>query len=136
MLIRGSAPLCPASEIRLGADHARLGVGSTPTSYPRAIDQSAQGLAATGIRARAGRYRVRVLRRTVTEETCLATRRPDIAAEWHAERSGSVRPDQVTWRTNRKFWWQCAKSKWHLFEAQVAQRTRGSEHGPRRITGG
>ncbi len=35
----------------------------------------------------------------------LATKRPDLAAEWHPTKNGDLTPDQVTANSNKKVWW-------------------------------
>ena len=54
----------------------------------------------------------------------LATRFPDVAAEW-SPRNGSLTPDQVSYGSIRKVWWICPKG--HEYETLIASRTAG--HG-------
>ena len=54
-------------------------------------------------------------------ETDLATRRPDIAKEWHPTKNGDLTPDQVTFGSGRKVWWVCGHG--HGWEARVCSRT-------------
>ena len=51
----------------------------------------------------------------------LATRSPDIAAQWHPTRNGDLRPDQVSAGMNAKVWWRCDLG--HEWEAVVNSRT-------------
>jgi len=51
----------------------------------------------------------------------LATRFPDIAAQWHPTRNGDLRPDQVSAGTDAKVWWWCEQG--HVWEAVVGSRT-------------
>ena len=37
----------------------------------------------------------------------LATRRPDIAEQWHPARNGELTPQDVTEGSNRRAWWMC-----------------------------
>lgn len=37
----------------------------------------------------------------------LATKRPDLAAEWDYEKNGNVTPDMITLFSNKKRWWTC-----------------------------
>jgi len=53
-------------------------------------------------------------------ENDLATRVPNLAAEWDAERNGSLKPNQVTSFSNRRVWWQCALG--HEWQAVIAAR--------------
>lgn len=54
-------------------------------------------------------------------ENDLATLFPDIAAQWDAERNGSLRPDQVTSFSNRKVWWLCPEG--HVWRTAISNRT-------------
>ena len=47
----------------------------------------------------------------------LATRFPDVAAEW-SPRNGSLTPDQVSYGSIRKVWWICPKG--HEYETLIA----------------
>jgi len=51
----------------------------------------------------------------------LATRFPDIAAQWHPTRNGDLRPDRVATGSNRRVWWRCAEG--HEWQAKVGDRT-------------
>ena len=58
-------------------------------------------------------------------ENDLATRFPEIAAQWHPDRNGALTPREVTPYANRKVWWRCEKG--HSYQAAVGARTmRGS----------
>jgi len=48
---------------------------------------------------------------------------PTLAAQWHPQRNGDQRPDQVMSGTRKKFWWLCEKG--HEWEATVKSRTEG-----------
>ncbi len=52
----------------------------------------------------------------------LATKFPEIAAQWDYEKNGSLTPDSVTSGSNRKVWWQCniCNQSW---EAKITHRT-------------
>ena len=50
----------------------------------------------------------------------LASRHPEIAAEWNTERNGSLMPEQVTPNSNRKAQWICALG--HRYAATVSSR--------------
>lgn len=56
----------------------------------------------------------------------LATRYPDLAAQWDTERNGDLVPWAVTVSSNRRVWWRCPQS--HSYQAPVAART-GRETG-------
>jgi hypothetical protein len=46
---------------------------------------------------------------------------PEIAAEWHPIKNGSLLPNQVIKGSNKKYWWSCQKG--HEWEAKVSSRT-------------
>ena len=54
----------------------------------------------------------------------LATRDPVLAAQWHPEKNGSLKPSDVAPGSNRKVWWKgpCG----HEWEALVLGRSRGN----------
>ena len=54
----------------------------------------------------------------------LATKNPELAAEWHPTKNGDLRPTDVTACTHRKVWWlgECG----HEWEADVGSRNSGS----------
>ena len=51
----------------------------------------------------------------------LASRFPSLAREWHPFKNGALTPQQVTFGTKRKVWWQCEKG--HSWSASVQSRT-------------
>lgn len=57
----------------------------------------------------------------------LKSRFPAIAAEWHPEFNGDLTPDQVTYGSNRKVWWQCSAG--HVWQARISSRTGPSKSG-------
>jgi len=89
-----------------------------------------------------------------TAENCLATRCPDIAAEWHPTRNRKLwddwlpremktsysgkrppknrklTPYDVTYASSQRVWWQCKQNKTHEWETQVAQRTTSASGCP------
>lgn len=54
----------------------------------------------------------------------LASQNPVLAAQWDAERNGTLTPQQVTLTSNRKAWWICVKG--HSFQAVIASRANGT----------
>jgi hypothetical protein len=54
----------------------------------------------------------------------LATRHPDIAAQWHPTRNGELTPHQVPFGARRNVWWRCARG--HEWRAMVFKRSAGS----------
>jgi hypothetical protein len=63
----------------------------------------------------------------LTSKTSLRARFPKIAAQWHIVKNGELRPEDVTYRSRRKVWWQCSVHASHAWPAMVYDRTlRGS----------
>lgn len=50
----------------------------------------------------------------------LATRRPDIAAEWHPTKNGDIKPTDVAMQSNKRFWWMCSRG--HEWQATLNNR--------------
>jgi superfamily II DNA or RNA helicase len=61
--------------------------------------------------------------RQVSVTNSLATRFPEIAAEWHSTKNGTLSPANVVARTHVKVWWQCPKAEDHEWRATIANRT-------------
>ena len=51
----------------------------------------------------------------------IASRFPDIAAQWHPTRNGHLAPDQLSAGSNGRVWWRCAEG--HEWETRVNNRT-------------
>ena len=51
----------------------------------------------------------------------LATRYPDVAAEWHPTKNADTTPYEVSSASNRKVWWICRKG--HEWQAKIGSRT-------------
>lgn len=54
-------------------------------------------------------------------ENSLAAVRPQIAAEWHPEKNGTLMPENVTAGSNKSVWWKCAKG--HEWKARICSRS-------------
>lgn len=52
----------------------------------------------------------------------LATKRPDLAAQWNQARNGTLTPDQVLAGSETKVWWVCPSG--HEFERRISNRCR------------
>lgn len=63
-------------------------------------------------------------KRAIPGETDLATLRPDLTAEWHPVKNGTLTPNQVTRGSNKKVFWRCSFG--HEWQAAVCSRTKGS----------
>jgi len=61
-------------------------------------------------------------------ENSLAAKFPEIAKEWHPTKNGTLTPDHVKAKSNKKYWFKCSKG--HVWLANVSNRTssfRGSD---------
>ncbi len=56
--------------------------------------------------------------------TSLARLAPEVAAEWHPTRNGTLTPCDVTARGDRVVWWQCRKDAEHEWQSSIGNRTR------------
>lgn len=64
----------------------------------------------------------------ITGKTDLATKFPEIAAEWHPTRNGDLTPDKVAAHGQKKVWWICPKG--HEYEMVIYYRTTGGSNCP------
>ena len=53
----------------------------------------------------------------ITSENCLASLYPEIAAQWHPEKNGSLTPETVRVETTLRPWWKCEKG--HEWQADM-----------------
>ncbi|MDA8609944.1 zinc-ribbon domain-containing protein [Euryarchaeota archaeon] len=53
----------------------------------------------------------------------LATKFPEIAAEWHPTLNGDLTPEQVIFGTQKKYWWQCKNDPTHVWKTDPSHRT-------------
>jgi hypothetical protein len=60
--------------------------------------------------------------RTRATSTTLAIAAPAVAAQWHPTKNGDVTPADVTYRTQKKYWWKCDAGQDHEWEARVSSR--------------
>lgn len=51
----------------------------------------------------------------------LASKRPDLAAQWHPKNNGALTPGEITAGTQRPVWWLCRHG--HSWQSSVASRT-------------
>ena len=54
----------------------------------------------------------------------LAFLEPEIAAEWHLEKNGELKPTDVTSGSDYMVWWKCIKG--HIWQSKVITRTLGN----------
>lgn len=67
-------------------------------------------------------------KRLLTGVNDLQTKYPDIAAQWHPTRNGSLTPDKALSGTNKKVWWRCEHE--HEWEATINSRTNNKSGCP------
>jgi DNA-directed RNA polymerase subunit RPC12/RpoP len=60
----------------------------------------------------------------VGQGNSLADRYPDLAADWHPNRNGDLRPQDVSPGSGQKPWWQCSAG--HEWQATIGSRTAGT----------
>jgi hypothetical protein len=47
----------------------------------------------------------------------LFERRPDLLSEWHPAKNGDIRPEDISFGSGRKIWWQCSQGhEWQAVE--------------------
>ena len=61
----------------------------------------------------------------VSVTNSLASRFPDIAAEWHSKGNGSLSPDKVVAGSNKPCWWKCTEAPDHEWQATPNERVSG-----------
>ena len=54
----------------------------------------------------------------------LSTIKPELATEWHMTKNGELKPQNITSRSEKKVWWQCAKG--HEWKARIVNRFHGN----------
>ncbi len=62
----------------------------------------------------------------IVVSNCLATLCPEIAAEWHPTKNGTLTPQEVGVGSKRKVWWQCKKGPDHEWQARIDSRVAGN----------
>ncbi len=62
-------------------------------------------------------------RRPIPGENDLAHRHPELVAQWHPTKNGSLRPDQILPGSQQRAWWICEKG--HVWSATVKSRVSG-----------
>ena len=59
----------------------------------------------------------------VTRETALATRFPELVAEWDQRRNRGVTPQEVAARSHLRVWWRSSRDLTHRWQTRVVDRT-------------
>ena len=62
-------------------------------------------------------------KRAIPGKTDLATVNPKLAAQWHPNKNGMLKPTDVTEKSNKRVWWLCEKG--HEWEAVIGSRSKG-----------
>jgi hypothetical protein len=60
----------------------------------------------------------------VVLSNCLMTTHPDLAAQWHQTKNGSLIPRDVVAGSAKNVWWQCSVASDHEWTASLVNRTR------------
>ena len=63
----------------------------------------------------------------VSPENSLTTKFPNIAAQWHPTKNGTLTPDDVTYGSTQKIWWECPLNSFHIYEATINNRTKNNK---------
>ena len=66
-------------------------------------------------------------RRLVCEHDSIKYTHPKICEEWHVEKNGAQKKEQISFGSDIKIWWQCQKNTLHTWKTSVLHRTKG--HG-------
>lgn len=67
-------------------------------------------------------------RKNIDTSVSLASIRPDLAAQWHPERNGSLSPHFITSKNKEKVWWRCEKG--HEWQARIWHRVTRNDGCP------
>ena len=59
--------------------------------------------------------------RRATKKTCLKTNSPNLCKEWNYKKNKNLKPENVSYQSNKKVWWECSKG--HEWEAVIYSRT-------------
>ncbi len=59
----------------------------------------------------------------------LADKHPKLAAQWHAEKNGTLRPENVTPGSTKRVWWKCFGDPPHIWDASIYNRTSRQPEG-------
>jgi len=65
----------------------------------------------------------------VDETNSLQTLNPEVAEEWHPTKNKKLTPNDVSFGSRKRVWWQCSKNPEHEWQTAVHQRTGGDRTG-------
>jgi len=54
--------------------------------------------------------------RKVSSTNCLSNVDPYLASQWHPKMNGGLEPNQITFGSGKKVWWQCEKEDDHVWQ--------------------
>src|SRR6516165_1878218 len=61
----------------------------------------------------------------LNDQNRLSLTHPELAAQWHRTKNRSLIPNDVSFASNKKVWWQCPVADDHEWEAVVNSRAQG-----------
>lgn len=61
--------------------------------------------------------------RALSPENSLAKKYPDIASQWHPTKNGELTPNDVSYGSSLKVWWQCKSKEKHEWQEIIHLRT-------------
>lgn len=56
----------------------------------------------------------------------LSRKSPELAATWHPTKNGTLTPDDVTYNSRQRVWWQCPSNPEHVWDTTVNNRQRSN----------
>lgn len=59
----------------------------------------------------------------VSELNCLTVHFPELAKFWHPTKNGKLKPSDVSFKSQKIFWWRCPQSAEHVWQKNVASMT-------------
>ena len=68
-------------------------------------------------------------KRLASKNYNLAIQFPLIAKEWHPKKNGKLRPENLSYGSKKKIWWQCSKDDGHEWKAAIYSRTSKQKSG-------
>ncbi|MFX1511159.1 MAG: zinc-ribbon domain-containing protein [Promethearchaeota archaeon] len=61
----------------------------------------------------------------VTEKNRLTMKQPHLKKEWHPDKNGNLTPENFSFKSKKKVWWQCSTCEYE-WEAMIKDRTNGT----------
>ncbi len=62
---------------------------------------------------------------TNEKENSIISKRPELIEEWNYEKNGSLRPEYISYASNKKIWWKCKKCGFE-WKTTASNRTKGT----------